>query len=321
MKNLGEVLLTGGAGFVGSHIVDRLIADGCSVTVYDTLKSTGDFFIKQHKDNPNFQLVEADILDLDSLKKALAGKDFVFHLAANADVRGGITNTKVDLEQNTIGTYNVLEAMRANDVKGLSFASSSAIYGDAEVFPTPETYAPTQTSLYGASKLAGEAMVEAFSEYYGIRSTITRYVSMIGERYTHGVIFDFTKKLLANPKELEIFGDGSQEKPYLYIGDSVAGTLCAIEKSKEQVNVINIGNDECINVDKIRDIIVDELGLSKIEYKYKGGKRGWKGDAPKILLDTTKIKKLGWAPTISIEEGIRRTVRYLLENKQLLNRD
>ena len=314
-----KVFITGGAGFVGSNVADKLLDMGCEVTVYDNFKTGQDSFIENVKSKIN--LIKGDITDLDSLKTAMQGHDFVFHLSANADVRGGVKNTRIDLEQNTIGTWNVLEAMRLNNVKGIAFSSTSAIYGEPDKFPTPETYCPVQTSLYGASKLAGEAMIQAFCEGFGIKSWIFRFVSLIGERYTHGVIFDFVKKLNKNPKELEILGDGEQKKSYLYINDCVNAMMFAIENADEKVNIFNLGNVEYMNVKDVAKIIIEEIGLSDVEYKFTGGEKGWIGDAPFVQLDVKKIMNLGWKPEVSIEDGIRRTVKYLKENPELLKRD
>jgi UDP-glucose 4-epimerase len=250
----------------------------------------------------------------------MANCDFVFHLQANADVRGGIQLTRVDLEQNTIATWNVLEAMRINEIRRIVFASSATVYGEPDVFPTPESYAPLQTSLYGASKLAGEAMIQAYSEYFGITCYIFRFVSWIGERYTHGVIFDFIKKLRTNTQVLEILGDGKQRKSYLDVIDGVNGIFYAVQHAKERKNLFNLGHDEFVNVLDLADIIVEELGLKGVRYCTTGGERGWLGDSPFVNLDTTKLKALGWQPQVSIEQGIRNTVRYLQAHSQVLEK-
>ena len=317
-----KVFITGGAGFVGSHVADKLLELGCEVTVYDNMSTGQELFLKNAVQNSKFNLVKADITDLENLSKEMAGHDFVFHLAANADVRGGVRNTRIDLDQNTIGTWNVLEAMRINKVKGIAFASSSAIYGDPKEFPTSENYSPIiQTSMYGASKLSGEALIQAFCEAFEINSWIFRFVSLLGERYTHGVVFDFLKKLSKTPEELEILGDGEQKKSYLYVKDCVDAMLFAIENAGEKVNIFNLGNVEYMNVKDVANIITDELDLKDVKFKFTGGERGWVGDAPFVQLDVKKIKSLGWSPKISIEEGIRKTVTYIKENPELLKRD
>jgi len=311
-----RAFVTGGAGFIGSHIVDRLAMDGADVTIYDNFSTGHKEFISHH--TQNVRVVRADVLDLEQLKKEMAGCDFVFHLQANADVRGGLQRTRVDLEQNTIATWNVLEAMRVNEVRQIAFASSATVYGEPEVFPTPESYAPLQTSLYGASKLAGEAMIQAYSEYFGIRSYIFRFVSWIGERYTHGVIFDFIKKLRINARELEILGDGKQHKSYLDVTDGCNGIFSAIQLANGRSNVFNLGHDEIMNVLDLANIVVHQLGLEGVRYRTTGGERGWLGDSPFVHLDTAKLKGLGWKPQIPIEQGIRNTVRYLQTHPQVL---
>ena len=313
-----RAFVTGGAGFIGSHIVDRLAQVGANVTIYDNFSTGQEQFISHHAGNPKVRIVRADVLDSERLKKEMVNSDFVFHLQANADVRGGIQLTRVDLEQNTIATWNVLEAMRINEIKHIVFASSAAVYGEPDVFPTPESYAPLQTSLYGASKLACEAMIQAYSEYFGITCYIFRFVSWIGERYSHGVIFDFIKKLRGNTQMLEVLGDGKQRKSYLDVIDGVDGIFYAVEHAKELKNVFNLGHDEFMNVLELADVIVEELGLKRVRYLTTGGERGWLGDLPFVHLDTTKLKALGWRPQVSIEQGIRNTVRYLQANPQVL---
>jgi UDP-glucose 4-epimerase len=316
-----RAFVTGGGGFIGSHIVDRLAQTVAGVTIYDNFSSGQEQFICHHAGNPAIRVVRADVLDHERLKKEMAGCDVVFHFQANADVRGGMTRTQIDLQQNTIATWNVLEAMRTNEIKHIVFASSATVYGEPEIFPTPESYAPIQTSLYGASKLSCEAMIQAYSEYFGITCHIFRFVSWIGERYSHGVIFDFVKKLRRTPRVLEVLGDGKQRKSYLDVVDGVDGIFYALEHSKERKNVFNLGHDASMNVLDLADIIVDELGLGRVEYLATGGERGWLGDSPFVHLDTSKLKTLGWRPHVSIEQGIRNTVQYLQAHPQLLERN
>jgi UDP-glucose 4-epimerase len=313
-----RAFVTGGAGFIGSHIVDRLERDGANVTIYDNFSTGQEEFISHHAANPKVRMVRGDVLDGERLKKEMAACDFVFHLQANADVRGGMRLTQVDLEQNTIATWNVLEALRINQIKRIAFASSATVYGEPDVFPTPESYAPLQTSLYGASKLAGEAMIQAYAEYFGITCYIFRFVSWIGERYSHGVIFDFMKKLRASTQVLEILGDGKQRKSYLDVIDGVNGIFYAVQRAKERKNVFNLGHDEFMTVLDLADIIVEELALKRVRYRMTGGERGWLGDSPFVHLDTTKLKALGWQPQVSIDRGVRNTVRYLQAHPQVL---
>jgi len=243
----------------------------------------------------------------------------VWHLAANPDIRKGTESTMVDLEQNTIATYNVLESARRTDIKTFVFSSTSTIYGRARKFPTPEDYGPClPISLYGASKLAAEAIIQAYGEYFGIRSYVFRFVSWIGERYSHGVIFDFINKLRAKPGELEILGDGSQKKSYLHVEDGIRGIFLALEKMTDLKNVINLGHVEYMNVKNLAEIVCEELGLSDVVYRYTGGTRGWLGDSPFVHLDISKLQSIGFQPRISIEDGVRRTVRYLARNPWIL---
>ncbi|HMK37047.1 MAG TPA: NAD-dependent epimerase/dehydratase family protein [Desulfomonilaceae bacterium] len=313
-----KALITGGAGFIGSHIVDELVRLEYDVVVYDNLSTGFRRHLVHGLDTGRATLVEGDILDLPLLTEAMDGVSTVFHLAANADVRGGTTDTSVDLEQNIVGTHRVLEAMRAAGAQEIIFTSSATVYGEPEVFPTPEHYVPLQTSLYGASKLSAEAMIQAYGEYFGIRSLSFRFVSWIGERYSHGVVYDFINKLLAHPDELEILGDGNQKKSYLHVDDGVRGIFLAMRHMKGLKNVLNLGHEEYMNVIDLARIVCEEMGLEKVNFRCTGGVRGWLGDSPFVHLDISKMKTAGFKPLVSIEEGIRRTARYLLENRWLL---
>jgi UDP-glucose 4-epimerase len=313
-----KVFVTGGAGFIGSHVVDELLGQGNEVVVYDNLSTGFEHHLPSSAINNNIKLIIGDILDYSKLVRAMKGFDLVFHLAANADVRGGKANTQIDLEQNIVGTRNVLEAMRINQVPEIVFTSSATVYGEPDVFPTPETYAPLQTSLYGASKLSAEAMIQAYSEYFSIRSYMFRFVSWIGERYSHGVVYDFVKKLKTNPRELEILGDGNQRKSYLHVEDGVQGIFLAIANIREQKNVINLGHESYMNVMRLASIVIEEMGLEDVKFRFTGGERGWLGDSPFVHLDINKICSAGFKPRVTIEEGIRRTARYLLNNQWIL---
>jgi len=314
MKNIPKrALVTGGAGFIGSHVVDKLVSLGSEVVVYDNFSTGFRKNLWYHLDD-NIKTYVSDTLDLETLTDAMTGVDTVFHFQANADVRGGITNTHIDLEQNTIATLNVLEAMRRNNVKTIVFASSATVYGEPTVFPTPEDTTLVQTSLYGASKAAGESMIQAFSEYYGIRSLCFRFVSWIGPRYSHGVVVDFLKKLKADPTQLEILGDGKQKKSYLDVRDGIAGIFLALNLAPDKKSIFNLGHDDFMNVMEVARIVIDEAGLKGVTLKTTGGARGWVGDSPFVHLDTSRIKTLGWIPKISIEEGLRSTVRHIVNN-------
>ena len=285
--------------------------------IYDNF-STGRPEYVPSNTTDRLKVVTADVSDTASLQAAMRGCDFVFHMQANADVRGGMSNTRVDLEQNTFATWNVLEAARLNGVQGIAFASSAAVYGEPDVFPTPETYAPIQTSLYGASKYAGEAMIQAYSEYFNIRSYSFRFVSWMGERYSHGIVFDVIKKLQKDPERLPLLGDGTQKKSYLYVKDGIDGILLGIEKSASIKNIYNLGHDDFITVVEVARVILDEMKLVGVPLEFAGGKRGWLGDSPLVHLDTSKMKSLGWRPQVSVEESIRRTVRFLISNPRIL---
>jgi UDP-glucose 4-epimerase len=315
-----KYFITGGAGFIGSNLTDRLLKDGHSVVVYDNL-STGfiEFLAEAQKDN-KFRFAQADLLNTDLLADEMKSCDFVFHLAANADVRFGINHPGKDLEQNTIATYNVLEAMRQNNIKHIAFASSGSIYGEPDIFPTPEQAPiPVQTSLYGASKLACEGMIQAYCEGFGFKSWIFRFVSILGERYTHGHVFDFYKKLLDNPDELLILGNGKQKKSYLYIQDCIEAMLTATKKADAKVNIFNLGTNEFCEVKNSADWISSHLGFKPI-FTYSGGERGWIGDSPFIFLETNKIKSFGWSPMLTIKESIIRTLVYLQNNQWILEK-
>ena len=313
----GKALVTGGAGFIGSHVVDRLLAGGAEVVVYDNLSTGSRGNLADQAKNKKLTIVEADVLDLARLTTAMQGVDGVFHFQANADVRRGPERTRADLEQNTIATWNVLEAMRASGAKTMVFASSAVVYGEPEVFPTPESVALVQTSLYGASKLAGESMIQAYGEYFGIRSLSFRFVSWIGPRYSHGVVFDFMQKLRNNPRELEVLGDGAQRKSYLDVRDGVSGVFLALERAEGLKNVFNLGHDDFLNVLDVARIVTDELGLRDVKLRTTGGVRGWVGDSPLVHLDTARMKALGWQARIPIPDSIRATVRYLIEHPEI----
>ena len=310
-----KAFVSGGAGFIGSNLVDRLLDLGHEVTVYDNLSTGLLQFLEYAKDYDRFRLVEGDLLDEETLSEAIAGHEFVFHLAANADVRFGTEHPRRDLEQNTIVTNNVLEAMRKNGISKIAFASTGSVYGDATVIPTPENAPfPIQTSLYAASKLAGEGLIAAYCGGFGFQSWIFRFVSILGERYTHGHVFDFYGKLKQNPSRLEVLGNGKQRKSYLYIQDCIDAMLFALEKSNESVNVLNLGVDGYCEVNDSIGWICEELGVSP-KLEYSGGDRGWIGDSPFIFLDTSKIQDLGWNPKLSIHDGVLKTIQYLKTNE------
>jgi UDP-glucose 4-epimerase len=313
-----RAFITGGAGFIGSNLADRLLADGHSVTVYDNFATGQSSFLDGARLKQNFRLVKGDLLDRDRLKEAVAEHDVVFHLAANADVRHGPDHPGKDLQQNTIATFHVLEAMRANGVRRIAFSSTGSVYGEPEIFPTPENCpCPVQTSLYGASKLAGEGLSTAYCQAFGFQAFIFRFVSILGERYTHGHVFDFYEKLLVNPRQIEVLGNGRQRKSYLYVQDCIDAMLLVMERAAEPVNIYNLGTDEYCAVDDSLGWICAHLGVNP-RRDYTGGERGWVGDNPFIFLDTAKVRALGWRPKFSIRDGIIRTLEFLQANQWLL---
>jgi len=315
-----HAFITGGAGFIGSNLVDRLLAAGHAVTAYDNFSTGQHRFLEAAVQHPAFRLVEGDLMDLPRLTEAIAGHDVVFHLAANADVRFGTQHPRKDLEQNTIATFNVLEAMRANGVRRVAFSSTGSIYGEPEIFPTPENAPfPIQTSLYGASKLACEGLLQAYAAGFDFQVYIFRFVSILGERYTHGHVFDFYKKLLADPGYIEVLGNGRQRKSYLYVQDCIDAMLMVMERVHDPVNIYNLGTDEYCTVDDSLDWICEHLGVNP-ERRYTGGERGWIGDSPFIFLDTTKVRSLGWQPKLTIRMGVIRTLEYLQANHWVLER-
>jgi UDP-glucose 4-epimerase len=310
--------ITGCAGFIGSNLADRLLSDGHEVVGYDNLSSGQDRFIEHARRSQRFSFVRGDILDAEALGAAMAGCDFVFHLAANADVRFGTEHPSRDLDQNTIGTFRVLDAMRIGGIKKIAFSSTGSVYGEPSIFPTPEDAPfPIQTSLYAAAKVAGEALIQAFCEGFGMQAWIFRFVSILGERYSHGHVFDFYRSLRADPTRLHILGNGKQRKSYLYVHDCVEAMLVAIERAQGKVNIFNLGTDEFVEVNDSVRHLCDTLGISP-ERTYAGGERGWVGDSPFILLDCKRIRSLGWAPSLTIREGIAKTLRYLQDNPWLM---
>jgi UDP-glucose 4-epimerase len=313
-----KAFVTGAAGFIGSNLVDRLLRDGHSVVGFDNF-STGQMrFLGGALRSSAFQLVRGDLSNGDSIAEAISGADIVFHLAANADVRFGTDHPRKDLEQNTICTSNVLEAMRLEGVRRIAFSSTGSIYGDSEVIPTPENAPfPVQTSLYGASKLACEGLIAAYCEGFGFTSYIFRFVSILGERYTHGHVYDFLNKLHVNPRKLQVLGDGKQRKSYLYVQDCLDAIFTALDRATAKVNILNLGQNEYCDVNDSIRWICQHLGLSP-ELEYAGGDRGWIGDSPFIFLDCSRVRSLGWTPRLSIRESVIRTVDYLQQNRELL---
>lgn len=317
---MNKIFITGAAGFIGSTLADRLLSEGKTVVGWDNFSTGQRKFLEGALKHRNFKLIEGDNLDLPALTRAMAGCDTVFHLAANADVRFGLDHPSKDLQQNTVATFNVLEAMRANGIRRIAFSSTGSVYGEAEKIPTPEDAPfPVQTSLYAASKVCGEGMISSYCEGFQFEGYIFRFVSILGERYTHGHVFDFHRQLLEHPGHLKVLGDGTQRKSYLYVQDCVSAmlhvmNLGAAMKARHRVEIYNLGTPEYVQVnDSIRHIC-RALGL-KPKLEYSGGNRGWVGDNPFIFLDTAKIQSTGWKTSLTIEQGIGRTLQWLQQNQ------
>jgi len=311
--------ITGGAGFIGSNLADVLIDGGVEVVILDNFATGRREFLAERALGAGVTLIEGDVLDMACIERAVEGCDWVFHLQANADLRRGLEHPRRDLEQNTIATSNVLEAMRAQGVRKIVFSSTGSVYGEPEVFPTPENAPfPIQTSLYAASKLAGEALIGAYAHGVGFTGVICRFVSVLGERYTHGHVFDFFRALERDPTRLRVLGDGRQEKSYLYVQDCIDAILTAVGHHETDADpgahVYNLGTDETLVVDDSVAIIAEYLSLTP-EVEHTGGRRGWAGDSPLIRLDTSRIRALGWNPRLTIAQALLRTLDWLAANE------
>lgn len=315
---LGKIFVTGGAGFIGSHLVDRLCQNNFDVVVFDNLSAGRKENIEKWFETSNFKFVFGDLLLSEKIPHDLSGCETVFHLAANPEVRAGSENPTLHFEQNVLATFNLLEAVRkAESVKTLVFTSSSTVYGDAYEIPTPENYAPLKpVSVYGASKLASEALIASYAYTYGFKAVIYRLANIVGARTKHGVIHDFIRKLKENPKSLEILGDGTQKKSYLHVSDCLEAMLIGLEASKEKVEIYNIGSDDQVSVKEIADIICGKMGLNNVQYMFTGGVdggRGWKGDVKFMLLNSNKLKQLGWKPKFNSRQAVERAVEEILK--------
>jgi UDP-glucose 4-epimerase len=313
--------VTGGAGFIGSWVVDRL-AKRNYVTVYDNLSTGKEEFVAHHLNEHYFRFAKEDLLDLATLTKEMKFHDVVWHIAANPDIRKGTASTNTDLEQNTIATYNCLEAARRNDIKQFVFSSTSTIYGRAKVFPTPEDYGPClPISLYGASKLACEGLVSAYAELYGIKGWIFRFANVVGHRGTHGILVDLVDKLNKDNKSLEVLGDGKQMKSYLLVDECVDGMIYGWKHSRERLNYFNLGAKDQTTVKDIVRILIEESRLKGVKVHYTGGEGGWKGDVPRFLLDTKKMAKLGWKPKHTSDEAVREAAKIVVKERLKRTKD
>ena len=312
--------VTGGAGFIGSHLVERLLAEGNTVTVYDNLSTGQTERIKGLLGKDEFTFVEADLLDNATLKSAMSGHDFVWHLGANTDILGGGQDVDLDIKNCTLATHNVLEAMRTHGISRLIFSSTSALYGDPPVYPAPENAGPLRPiSLYGAAKLACEGLVSAYCHLFGVQAWMFRFANVVGARMDHGVIFDFIHKLKRNPSELEIWADGQGQKPFFLVEDCIEGMFCAYRNTDDWCDVFNLGTATTTRIDNIAEIVIEEMGLTDVDIRYTGGRRGFPGDVPKLLLDLTKMQRLGWQASHTSDEAVRIAARRLLGKHDLEN--
>lgn len=310
---MAKLFVTGGAGFIGSHLVNRLLKEGSQVTVYDNLVSGKKGNIEHLQNKANFRFIQADLLDFEALKAAMKGHEIVWHLGANTDIIKGNNITDLDLNNCTIATRNVLEAMRQNGINKILFASSACVYGDTPPIALDETFGPLLTiNLYGAGKLACEGLISAYCHLFEIKAWIFRFANVVGARMGHGVIYDFIQKLKKNSRELEILGDGNQEKPFFLVEDCIEGMLCAFQKANTQCDVYNLGCNSFTNITRVAQIVVKEMGLNNVRFKYTGGRRGWPGDAPVVHFAVEKMKRLGWEASHSSDEAVRLATKQLL---------
>ena len=309
-----RALVTGGAGFIGSHLIDALIASGYKVRVIDNLSSGKLEFIKTHMESGNLEFQKGDLTSLSDVEIATKDIDCVFHLAANPDIRLGTRVTDTDLKQGTIATYNLLESMRINDVKKIVFASSSVVYGEDAPLPTPESYGPClPISLYGASKLACEGLITSWAGTFGFQAWIFRFANIIGERGTHGVIFDFIHKLKNDNSRLEVLGNGLQEKSYMEVKECVNAILHVYKTQNHQINLFNLGSHDTCSVKRIAEIVTEETGYKGAKIEYTGGSRGWAGDIPRARLGIEKMLSTGYAVEYNSEDAVRFTARSLIK--------
>lgn len=309
-----RAFITGGAGFIASHLVDKLMDSGNDVTVFDNLSSGKMDFIEHHLKDNRFNFIKGDLLDLTEIDKSIYGHDVVFHFAANPDARMGISQTNLDLKLETIATYHVLESMRKNNIEKIVFSSSGTIYGDTPIVPLSEDYGPVlPISLYGAGKVASECLISAFCGTFNMQAWIIRFANIIGDRATHGVIYDFINKLRSNYHQLEILGDGNQEKPYVHVEDCVDGILFILKNSNDKINLFNLGCDTSTNVNRIAQYVVEEMCLNGVKFKYSGGCRGWPGDVPQVRFNCNKINKLGWKARYTSDEAVRVAVKSIIK--------
>jgi UDP-glucose 4-epimerase len=304
-------LVTGGAGFIGSHLVDRLVSDGWKVRVMDNFSSGRIENIEHHKDSRDVEILKVDLKDFEKVERAVRGVDVVFHYAANPEVRVSTTNPEIHFNENIVTTFNLLEAMRRNDVEELAFASSSSVYGEPEEIPVDENAPIRPVSVYGASKAACEVLIHAYTKLYGIKAVILRYANVVGPRLRHGVVWDFINKLFKNPTELEILGDGKQVRSYIHVDDAVKATIIAWREIKTKYEVYNIASEDWITVDELADEVIKAMNLNNVKRTYKPVLHGvgWLGDVKKVALKIDKIKRLGFKPTLRSRDAVKISVQ------------
>ena len=309
-----KVLVTGGAGFIGSHLVDKLIEEGYGIKVIDNLSSGSLENLSMHKDDPRLEVIIGDLKKPEDISKAIDGVDAVFHYAANPEVRVSTTNPEIHFNENVVATFNLLEAVRKSDVKEIVFASSSTVYGEPEVIPVSEDAPIKPVSVYGASKAACESLIHAYSKLYSIKAVIVRYANVVGPRLRHGVIWDFIMKLREDPNQLEILGDGKQEKGYIYIDDAVEATMMAWKKT-EHFDVYNVASNDWITVDEIADLVIESMKLKNVRRVYRPVLHGigWPGDVKKIALKIDKLKSIGFTPKKSSREAIKAATEAMIK--------
>ncbi len=311
-----NILVTGGAGFIGSHLIDRLLTEENKVVAIDNLSLGNKHNIEHHLSNEKFNFVEGDILNKELLDTLFENNnfDFVFHLAANSDIARSHSDPTIDLNMTYMTTFCIVDAMRRYNVKKLMFASTSAIYGDAHGQEVKENFGPLfPTSHYGACKLASEGIIASFCENYDIQAFITRFPNVCGERTTHGILHDFVKKLKNNPNELEVLGNGQQAKPYLYVKDLIDAILFVIKHADNKINFYNLGVEGNTPVYKIAEMVINSMKLNA-KIRYTGGERGWVGDVPQFRYNLDKIHALGWKASLSSDEAVQKAINYILEN-------
>ncbi|MFA6330068.1 MAG: NAD-dependent epimerase/dehydratase family protein [Candidatus Micrarchaeia archaeon] len=316
MQKTGKIVVTGGAGFIGSHLVDRLVSEGNDVVAIDNLASGRLEFLARSKGKPNFKFVKADLLKPEQYSAELAGAKVIYHLAANPDIKAAITNTRIEVDQGVLSTYNLLEQARKKDVPSIVFSSSSVVYGEPRVVPVPEDYGPaTPISLYGASKLAGEGFLSAYCGTFGMKGIAYRFANVVGARATHGVIYDFSLKLREDPGKLEVLGDGLQTKSYILVEECVDAMLFGaskrLGKMPSEMEVYNIANRDWVSVAEIAKQVIAAFGYKGTKISFTGGARGWPGDVPKVMLDGAKLAKLGWKPKLNSLDTVKAAAKII----------